>query len=169
MRTSCRRVETWTELTTPCASAGIASIIRVPFTDAYMKPVDILYHSGHIVLWTIVECGLGIIAGSLPMLRRFLKRFAQDESTQERGQKCSDSTDLLTIGRVQGRHGPVYDTDLRVTAVGGADSDGQDNQDGDNESTRHIIKVTRDVRQTESDESLGGKGRTVVHPSTSIE
>jgi hypothetical protein len=122
-----------------------------------MKAGDVLYYSGNIVLWTIVECGLGIVAGSLPMLRRFFKRLAKDESTRDQDYKRSDGTDLMTIGQVQGRHGPMYDTNINVTVVGGGDSDSHDNQDGDNESTRHIIKVTRDVRQTESEESLGRK------------
>ncbi|RYP59402.1 hypothetical protein DL769_008547 [Monosporascus sp. CRB-8-3] len=121
--------------------AGIASIIRIPFTNAYMKAGDILYHTGNIILWTIVECGLGIIAGSLPMLRAFFKRLTKDESTEEYNH--SGGINLVTIGQIRGRHGPVYQTDVHGTVVAGGGNDSNDNQDADNDSTRNIIKATR--------------------------
>ncbi|KAK1526675.1 hypothetical protein CPAR01_13203, partial [Colletotrichum paranaense] len=134
--------------------AGIASIIRVPFTNAYMKASDVLYHAGNIVLWTIVECGLGIIAGSLPMLRAFFKRLAKDTSTQEPYNRSGD-TNLVTFGQGKGRQGPIYETDLGVTVIGGAgDNDSNNsNHDDDAESTRRIIKVTREVRHSVTEEN----------------
>ncbi|KAL2877149.1 hypothetical protein SGCOL_007542 [Colletotrichum sp. CLE4] len=133
--------------------AGIASIIRVPFTNAYMKASDILYHAGNIVLWTIVECGLGIIAGSLPMLRAFFKRLAKDTSTQEPYNRSGD-TNLVTFGQGKGRQGPIYETDLGVTVIGGAgdNESNNSNHDDDAESTRRIIKVTREVRHSVTEE-----------------
>lgn len=49
--------------------ASIASVVRTVYTDAYSSEDNYLYNTGKIVLWTVVECSLGIIAGSLPMLK----------------------------------------------------------------------------------------------------
>ncbi|KAK4222208.1 hypothetical protein QBC38DRAFT_89084 [Podospora fimiseda] len=138
--------------------AGIASIIRVPFTNAYLKPSDINYHTGHIILWTIVECGLGIIAGSLPTLRAFFKRLSGDQSTQDymnNNNNPSDGTGLVTIGQIKGRHGPHYEADLCVTVAGGGGDGGSDA--GSQESQRGIIKMTRDVMVTEEHMDADGK------------
>ncbi|KAK3990576.1 hypothetical protein QBC44DRAFT_62195 [Cladorrhinum sp. PSN332] len=153
--------------------AGVASIIRVPFTNAYMKPDNINYHTGNIVLWTVVECGLGIIAGSLPTLRAFFKHLAKDQSTQDyMNNNNSDGTGLVTIGQIKGRHGPHYEADLCVTVAGGkggggarrrdGDSDDDDDDDddgGSQESQRGIIKMTRDVTVTEEIVDADGRVR----------
>ncbi|KLU88075.1 hypothetical protein MAPG_07062, partial [Magnaporthiopsis poae ATCC 64411] len=107
--------------------AGVASIVRVPFTMAYATPTDLLYGTGNVVLWTIIECGIGIIAGSLPTLRAFFKKLAKNYGSGT-GDKRSggasgpsgrqNSRSLVTIGQVKGRHNPVYDTELQITVVG---------------------------------------------------
>ncbi|KAK2012024.1 hypothetical protein LZ32DRAFT_692133 [Colletotrichum eremochloae] len=141
--------------------AGVASIIRVPFTSAYMSPNDVLYYSGNIILWTIVEGGIGIIAGSLPTLRAFFKRLVSDESTQEY-YKRSEGTDLVTFGQGRARKGPICETEAQfdVTIIGGGDNDSNNSNHGDDtESTRRIVKVTRDIEQTvsQSDETTLGR------------
>lgn len=49
----------------------------------------------------------------------------------------------MTIGRIKGRHHPSHDADLLVTAVGGDDRESAN----DDESTKHIIRVTRRIDQ----------------------
>ncbi|KAL8393516.1 hypothetical protein RB595_003314 [Gaeumannomyces hyphopodioides] len=153
--------------------AGVASIVRVPFTNAYTNPTDLLYNTGNIVLWTIIECGLGIIAGSLPTLRAFFKKLAKDYSSGGGGGASGPSNrqgsrGLVTIGQIKGRHNPVYDTELQVTVVGMDDLGrrrraGDDAKDGDggddSESTRRIIRVTKDVHQTVESDAATPKGR----------
>ncbi|KAK2023301.1 hypothetical protein LX32DRAFT_708070 [Colletotrichum zoysiae] len=140
--------------------AGIASIIRVPFTNAYMKAHDVLYHAGNIVLWTIVECGLGIIAGSLPPLRAFFKRLVSDESTEE-NYKRSEDTGLVTFGQARVRKRPAHETELGITITEGEDNDSNNsNRDEDTESTRRILEVTKDVEQTSLQYGTPTLGRT---------
>ncbi|KXH68553.1 hypothetical protein CSAL01_02210 [Colletotrichum salicis] len=124
-------------------------LVRGQHTDS-PATVD---HAGNIVLWTIVECGLGIISGSLPMLRAFFKRLAKDTSTQEPYNRSGD-TNLVTFGQGKGRQGPIYKTDLGVTVIGGAgdNESNNSNHDDDAESTRRIIKVTREVRHSVTEE-----------------
>ena len=108
----------------------------------------------NIILWTVVECGVGIIAGSLPSLRAFFKSLAKDKSTQE--YSGSHHTDLLTIGRVrdrQTRSGRSHGIELGPAATATVDY-GDTNQERDDDSTRHIIKVTREfgMERSGSDE-----------------
>ncbi|CAN8103117.1 unnamed protein product [Discula destructiva] len=58
--------------------ASVASVVRTVYTDAYGSEDNYLYSTGKIVLWTVVECGLGVIAGSLPMLK-FARRVPRKE------------------------------------------------------------------------------------------
>ncbi|KAK7744619.1 hypothetical protein SLS53_003505 [Cytospora paraplurivora] len=63
--------------------ASIASVLRTVYTDAYSSDADYLYNTGKIVLWTVVECGMGIIAGSLPMLALFSANRHMEKSWEE--------------------------------------------------------------------------------------
>ncbi|RKL50537.1 hypothetical protein BFJ70_g1696 [Fusarium oxysporum] len=77
--------------------ASVASIVRVQYSSAYLKPEHFIYQVGNIILWTVVECGVGIVAGSFPSLRAFFKSLARDKSTND--YSGSHHADLLTIGR----------------------------------------------------------------------
>lgn len=59
--------------------ASVASIVRTVYTNAYSSENNYLYNTGKIVLWTVVECGLGIIAGSLPMLKFSRNKSSRNE------------------------------------------------------------------------------------------
>ncbi|KAF9875413.1 cation-transporting atpase 4 [Colletotrichum karsti] len=63
------------------AVASAATIIRLPYLQYYNQVNDYLHNIANIVLWSIFECGIGIIAGSLPSLRRLLK-FWLDKSSK---------------------------------------------------------------------------------------
>lgn len=77
----------------------------------------------------------------MPMLRKLFKNLAKDESYAARG---TDDMDLVTIGRVRGKHHHIYDTEIEVTVVAGNDQDSA----RDDESTKEMIRVTRNVEQT---------------------
>lgn len=53
---------------------------------------------------------------------------------------------LVTIGRVKGKHHPVHDAEFMVTVVGGDDRESAK----DDESTKQMIKVTRRIDQVSS-------------------
>ncbi len=122
-----------------------------------------LDHIGNIILWTVVETGLGVVAGSLPSLRTFFKHLAKDASTQD--YENSNGTDLVTIGKIKGRHNRVYDTEIGVTVV--ANANDEDSNQGDGDSTRHIIKVTKEVQQTSEEQSETAPEQMGNHPHRS--
>ncbi|KAH6646008.1 hypothetical protein BKA67DRAFT_541001 [Truncatella angustata] len=53
--------------------ASISTIIRTPTIEAYRNPTDnLIAHVGKIVLYSNIESAIGLIAGSLPSLRRLI-------------------------------------------------------------------------------------------------
>ncbi|KAF5710641.1 integral membrane protein PTH11 [Fusarium mundagurra] len=64
------------------AMASLCTIIRLPYIKALSDPHHYLYNVAYIVLWSTVESGIGIIAGSLPSLRKLISsRFHFNTST----------------------------------------------------------------------------------------
>jgi hypothetical protein len=54
---------------------------------------------GDIILWTICECDLALIAGSLPMLRTLFKSIKG--SIQQRSTQNTHNTELVSMGKPQ--------------------------------------------------------------------
>lgn len=50
--------------------ASVGAIVRAPYLSAYAADGDQLYQYANILIWSFVENGIGIIAGSLPPLRK---------------------------------------------------------------------------------------------------
>ncbi|KAF4416073.1 hypothetical protein F53441_14569 [Fusarium austroafricanum] len=64
------------------ALASLCTIIRLPYLRAFSQPYNYLYNVAYIILWSIAESGIGIVAGSLPSLRKLVSsRFHFDSST----------------------------------------------------------------------------------------
>ncbi|RMJ08171.1 hypothetical protein CDV36_012228 [Fusarium kuroshium] len=61
--------------------ASVATIIRFPDVKYYTQTDDYLYNVANIVIWSIVESGVGITASSLPSLGRLLKNRLHTESS----------------------------------------------------------------------------------------
>lgn len=63
-------------------SASSAVIIRIPWVHTFEEINDFLYATVEIAIWSNIETGLGISAGSLatlrPLLRRFFPRSSRD-------------------------------------------------------------------------------------------
>ncbi|KAL2675068.1 hypothetical protein Neosp_011248 [[Neocosmospora] mangrovei] len=114
---------------------------------------------GFIILWTVVELSLGILAGSLPSLRKFFKSLAKDQSTGEHGNIYG--SDLVTIGgggnSAKPQRSGAYELNTTVVGRKSESRDGNSDgvTDGDNDSTSRIIHVTRNVTQTREWERLG--------------
>ncbi|KAJ4421566.1 hypothetical protein N0V82_003704 [Gnomoniopsis sp. IMI 355080] len=58
------------------ALASIGAIARLPYLQYYTIYDDQLYHVANIVLWSIFENGIGLIAASLPPLNKLFKYYA---------------------------------------------------------------------------------------------
>ncbi|CEI70583.1 unnamed protein product [Fusarium venenatum] len=132
--------------------ASIASIVRIPYSNAYMKPENFVHSVGNIILWTVIECGVGVFAGSLPSLRAFFKSLVKDRSTNDQS-ASHNTTDLITIGRMRGRPSRTTEIELGTQRPGSNDSDDGAQHDDDSQR-RIIVKVTKSFRveERQSDE-----------------
>ncbi|CAJ2509653.1 Uu.00g146790.m01.CDS01 [Anthostomella pinea] len=146
--------------------ASVATTIRITYTWAYTTPHDRFYQIGKIVLLTVFECDLGIIAGSLPMLRRLFPSLSPSKSSSSKTPGRSTDVNLVTIGgggrSGVGRKGYKLENTLDGTRLGSNEQYFQDKEDGpvdpeDSRSTRRMIHVTREIEQT-SDSSVDSRG-----------
>ncbi|KAH6646938.1 hypothetical protein BKA67DRAFT_540406 [Truncatella angustata] len=68
--------------------ASCAAIVRIPYLKYYLITEDQLYYFAHIVLWSTIENGIGIIAASLPPIRKlfsFYRDTHRESDPVERG------------------------------------------------------------------------------------
>ncbi|RFU26474.1 hypothetical protein B7463_g9861, partial [Scytalidium lignicola] len=83
------------------------------------------------------------------MLRKLIKGLAKDESSNK---PTSGDLDLVTIGRIKGRHYPIQDADIQITvAADDPDVAGDDNsskRDDDGDSMKQMITVRKTIYQT---------------------
>lgn len=73
--------------------ASTANLVRLQYILTYQSTVDYLYGIAHIALWSIVESGTGIIAGSMPALAPLIKHIPLIGSgfgSSDRGQQHPD-------------------------------------------------------------------------------
>ncbi|RYO95354.1 hypothetical protein DL762_000096 [Monosporascus cannonballus] len=108
------------------------------------------------ILSLVVECDLGIIAGSMPMLRCFFRNLVPSYGASDGTPGRSPDVNLVTIGGTNGRRARI-----KLSNIGSSRADGdqdhhfQDKEsNGDDESTRQIIHITREVEQ----DSVSGRG-----------
>lgn len=151
-------------------SASVATIIRIPYSSAYSSQLDlsceskarpsrsssainqsILDHIAYVILWTVVECGLGLIAGSLPMLRKLLRSIV-GSSNRPKYYRDGDETQLVTIGRARNRKGPAQGISAYSVHVR---AEGDSDILGDDESTQRIVE-TPTKRRLSRDDGVGG-------------
>ncbi|KXH68612.1 hypothetical protein CSAL01_10264 [Colletotrichum salicis] len=129
------------------ASASAATIVRLSYLQYYNPVENYLHNIANIVLWSILECGIGIIAVFLPSLRRLLK-FWLDISSK--GSYNTGSNDLNAIsGRQAGGNGVRMNnlSGLGMT-VSNCQSGPHNNWvqlDDDSDSQKHIIMKTQEI------------------------
>ncbi|KAK8011914.1 hypothetical protein PG989_000174 [Apiospora arundinis] len=167
--------------------ASVATTIRITYTWAYTNPVEQMYNIGKIVLLTVLECDLGLIAGSLPMLRRLFPSLNPSQSKPSNNANSnipgrSGDVTLVTIGGGRRKKGYKLEnsangTNASVTdrcfhdhkAVddghGGSSAGSHDDAFADlddqesTRSTRRMIHFTREVEQS----SITGGPSTLEH------
>ncbi|CAM1510699.1 Fc.00g010340.m01.CDS01 [Cosmosporella sp. VM-42] len=146
--------------------ASVATTIRISYTWAYTSPSERFYEIGKIVMLTVLECDLGIIAGSMPMLRRLVHNLSPSYGASNKTPGKSTDVNLVTIGNSSGRR-----THIKLSNAGNSRTD--DDQDhhfqdkesnDDDESTRHIIHITREVEQ----DSVSSRGQPSKQFQTAI-
>lgn len=129
------------------------------------------------MLWSIVECNLGMIAGSLPMVLQLIFPTAQKSKTSRAGTRQHETyssagdTGMDNLASILGTerkeslllHRAKYQADIEVNIMSEAgrrghprcdDLDEIEDHPEDGSSTRRMIFVTRCVEQTSHTKKL---------------
>ncbi|KAH6647892.1 hypothetical protein BKA67DRAFT_662639 [Truncatella angustata] len=80
--------------------ASISTFLRIPYLKYYESSDNFLYNVGNIVLWSVFEGGIGLVAGSLPMLRQLFKRWLGSTARTT----SVGPSNLVTIGGSHRKH-----------------------------------------------------------------
>ncbi|KAI1406929.1 hypothetical protein F5Y13DRAFT_207124 [Hypoxylon sp. FL1857] len=75
--------------------AGVCAIIRLPYIKYYLIEQDQLYGFANIIMWSSIENGIGIIAASLPPIRKLFRYYG---TTKDRTYSHERAGALETIG-----------------------------------------------------------------------
>ncbi|KAJ5639149.1 uncharacterized protein N7484_007011 [Penicillium longicatenatum] len=89
--------------------ASAAVIVRIPFLHDY-KDTNFLYATTNISIWSNIEAGLGIAAGSLVTLRPLFRWFRDPSSVGTRSKRTGGSVplDSVNVARSGDPSGPRY-------------------------------------------------------------
>ncbi|UKZ74634.1 hypothetical protein TrVFT333_002304 [Trichoderma virens FT-333] len=116
------------------AFASCATIVRLRYLTLYSNPAEFMFGTGRIGLWSIIEEGIGIIAGSLHALRPLLSLPIFGGSTSGNTNGSASANKYLRSGG--GHPGMRPDINLDTFHQLG-------DTDGDGESSKHILKETQ--------------------------
>ncbi|KAH8649746.1 hypothetical protein BGZ60DRAFT_389470 [Tricladium varicosporioides] len=118
------------------AFASCATIVRLRYLSLYSDPTEFMFGTGKIGLWSVIEEGIGIFAGSLPALRPILSLSFFGRSTT-----ASNSNPALTPQFKQSKGGqPAIRSDLRMDTF---QQLGDKDAEGDGDSQKYILKETQ--------------------------
>ncbi|KAJ4390106.1 hypothetical protein N0V93_007579 [Gnomoniopsis smithogilvyi] len=133
--------------------ASAATVIRLPYLRYYNILTNYYYNVANIVLWSIVECGVGILAGSLPSLRSLLKSWIDKSSKGSSYQNTrsaygfSGTTGLKKTKNESVKMGYITPKGRgNTTLVSASHGEGTWMELEDDNSQKHIIHRTLQVR-----------------------
>ncbi|XPS77413.1 hypothetical protein M3J09_009439 [Ascochyta lentis] len=119
--------------------ASCATIVRLRYLALYSDPGEFVYAAGKIGFWSLMEEGIGIVAGSLPALRPLLSlRVGFSSSMATPGGAASGHTEPLSRNKHVRSHSGIITMD---TFHHLGDSDDIEHDDGD--SQKNIVKETK--------------------------
>lgn len=137
-------------------SASTATLVRLKYLATYNSPDNYLLNIANTAIWSIVESGLGLIAGSLATLRPLLKHipFFRSESTAQANKRASNTNQFNMHS---------FATPKNLTNIKAGDIDSEWERLSDEESQQTMIfrtdvhpgprdiKVTTELRQKSVD------------------
>lgn len=117
------------------AFASCATIVRLRYLSLYSDPTELMFSTGKIGLWSLIEEGMGIFAGSLPALRPLLSRsfFNGTSSGNSNSASAGNKYNQPWTGKYHGSKEVQLDTFHQLAGE----------KDSDRDSQKHILKETR--------------------------
>ncbi|KAH6611915.1 hypothetical protein C7974DRAFT_87346 [Boeremia exigua] len=125
--------------------ASSATIVRLRYLALYSDPGEFLYGTGKIGLWSLVEEGIGIVAGSLPALRPLLSvRVTFSSSMQTpKGASSHRSEPFVKSREHMRRPSAAVALDTFQTGADGDEFDDADSQKNIVKETQYTVRSDR--------------------------
>lgn len=132
--------------------ACIFTILRVPYLKHYVIAKDSLYYLSYIILWSMLEEGVGMFAASLPSLRKLFANFygSWNNSGPNGGQSRSIHDFGGTSATFLNPPNPCV-IQGQFSASVSAQRDNSEALDDEDLNIRHGIIIQRDVHVHTSD------------------
>lgn len=122
-------------------SASCATIIRLRYLTLYNDQAEFMFSTGQIGLWSVVEEGIGICAGSMPTLKPLLSLSIFGGSTNASHDPSHGTLPLSASNQLkQGEH---TDAVRMETMRSPRKSTNKQRGSSDDDSLKHILKETR--------------------------
>ncbi|KAI1498320.1 GPCR, PTH11-type [Biscogniauxia marginata] len=128
------------------ALASTATVVRAPYLQYYLAQSDQLYWNGHIILWCLLESGIGLTAACLPALRLLARQYLQSRdgsNAQSKGYAYGGSRDQNL------RNHDLAMDNLSRNGKATVTVGKWERLDDENSSTKHIIQQTSVSVETE--------------------
>ncbi|KAK7723005.1 hypothetical protein SLS63_009033 [Diaporthe eres] len=123
------------------AFASCATIIRLRYLTLYNDQAEFMFSTGQIGLWSVVEEGIGICAGSMPTLKPLLSLSIFGGSTNASRDPSRGTLPLSASNKLrQGEEGEAVKMD---TMRSPRSSRNKPRGSSDDDSLKHILKETR--------------------------
>ncbi|KAH7144215.1 hypothetical protein B0J13DRAFT_444021 [Dactylonectria estremocensis] len=147
--------------------ASIATMVRLPYLKYYTQPEDYLYNVASIALWSVIESGIGTIAGSLPSLRRLLKNWVSFDSSV--GQSPANitpftGTNNATVTSKIATTGRPHNS-LRSNMTGNRDWEPLDDASSSHKIYVHVDVEMQSLERTATSMRSGGSSEEVRMPA----
>ncbi|CAJ0555007.1 Ff.00g135200.m01.CDS01 [Fusarium sp. VM40] len=131
------------------ALASLCTIIRLPYVKYYTIIPNYLYNVANIVIWSIVESGIGIVAGSLPSLRKLVsQRYHFDSTTGNSPVQVtpfSGTNQAIITSHTSSALRSRPNRGAGATGLGGGEGDWEQ-LDGSESSKRIYVKVDLEMQ-----------------------
>ncbi|RGP74454.1 integral membrane [Fusarium longipes] len=136
------------------AFASCATVVRLGYLTLYNNPNEFVYSTGAIGLWSILEEGIGIIAGSMPALRPLLNLPFFGRSTYASGDGSNLASGHIRPSQLSNKRSQNQRTNVELndfqTNLTTRISHSRENQSlDDSDSQKFILKSTKVVMTSE--------------------
>ncbi|KAI1064900.1 hypothetical protein LB507_001265 [Fusarium sp. FIESC RH6] len=135
--------------------ASCATVIRLGYLTRYNDPTEFVYSTGAIGLWSIMEEGIGIVAGSMPALRPLLNLPIFGRSTYGSAGASNQGSSHMNPSHFSNKRKKSQRDDLEMDTFHGnmttKVSHGREEKQSldDSDSQKFILKSTQVVMTTE--------------------
>lgn len=121
-------------------SASCATIIRLRYLTLYNDQAEFMFSTGQIGLWSVVEEGIGICAGSMPTLKPLLSLSIFGGSTNASNDPSRGTLPLSASNHLN--QGEQRDAVKMDTIRSPRESKNKQRGSTDDDSLKHILKET---------------------------